>query len=137
MRRRHGTTKTTHHRRTDLAFAGVAALVLVGFAFLVVLMEGLGHDLRAANEARDSLAAQVERLGASPVAGPPGSRGEPGNGVEGPRGERGPTGSLALRDPPARRAHWAPAVRPARTARTAARDRAAPPDLPEKEPQDP
>jgi hypothetical protein len=100
MRRRHGTTKTTHHRRTDLAFAGVAALVLVGFAFLVVLMEGLGHDLRAANEARDSLAAQVERLGASPVAGPPGSRGEPGNGVEGPRGERGPTGLPGPTGPP-------------------------------------
>ncbi|MFD6968395.1 collagen-like protein [Streptomyces sp. NPDC059949] len=96
MKRRHGTTRPTHHRRTDLAFAAVAALGLAGFAFLIILMQGLGHDLRAANEARDQLATQVEQLGESPVAGPPGSRGEPGHGVDGPpgpRGEPGATGS--------------------------------------------
>lgn len=95
MKRRLGTVGPARHRRTDLAFTAVAALGLAGFAFLVILMQGLGHDLRAANEARDQLATQVERLGASPIAGPPGSRGEPGKGVageQGPRGERGPTG---------------------------------------------
>jgi hypothetical protein len=92
MRRRHGTVRAAHHRRTDLAVAAVVMLGLAGFAFLIILMQGLGHDLRAANEARDALATQVQRLGESPVAGPPGSRGEPGKGVEGPQGERGPTG---------------------------------------------
>lgn len=82
-------------RRSDLAFAAVAALGLAGFAFLVITMQGLSQDLRAANEARDALASQVQQLGGKPVAGPPGSRGEPGQSVvgpAGPRGETGPTG---------------------------------------------
>lgn len=82
-------------RRSDLAFAAVAALGLAGFAFLVITVQGLSQDLRAANEARDALASQVQQLGGKPVAGPPGSRGEPGQSVvgpAGPRGETGPTG---------------------------------------------
>lgn len=95
MKPRHGNVKASHHRRTDLAFAAVAALGLAGFALLIIMVQGLGHDLRAANDARDQLATQVQRLGEKPIAGPPGSRGEPGKGVEGPpgpRGERGATG---------------------------------------------
>ncbi|MFJ2007423.1 collagen-like domain-containing protein [Streptomyces chartreusis] len=52
----------------------------------------LTHDLRTANEARDALASQVQRLGEKPVAGPPGSRGEPGTSVTGPPGPSGPPG---------------------------------------------
>lgn len=82
-------------RRSDLAFASVAALGLVAFAFLVITLQGLSHDLRAANDARDALATQVQQLGGKPIAGPPGSRGEPGQsivGPAGPRGEPGPSG---------------------------------------------
>ncbi|MCX4786453.1 collagen-like protein [Streptomyces sp. NBC_01221] len=80
-------------RRTDLVFTLAAAVALAGFAFLVVTMQGLSHDLRTANEARDALAQQVERLGESPVAGPPGSRGQPGASVVGPPGPQGDQGA--------------------------------------------
>ncbi|MFC9618695.1 hypothetical protein ACFTXM_01385 [Streptomyces sp. NPDC056930] len=79
-------------------FALAAAVALAGFAFLVVTMQGLPHDLRTANEARDALAQQVERLGESPVAGPPGPTGAPGTygqsvvGPAGPKGDTGPAG---------------------------------------------
>lgn len=89
--RRHRTSRTDR-RRGDLAFAVAAALGLAGFAFLVVTVQGLSGELRTANEARDQLAQQVERLGASPVAGPPGSRGEPGKGAAGPVGPSGSPG---------------------------------------------
>lgn len=89
--RRHKST-TTSPRRGELAFWLAAALGLAAFAFVVITMQGLAQDLRAANEARDQLAAQVERLGEKPIAGPPGSRGEPGRSVEGPPGPTGPPG---------------------------------------------
>lgn len=79
-------------RRRDAMFAVVVGLGLAGFAFLVITMQGLAHDLRAANEARDALASQVEQLGQKPVAGPPGSRGEPKEGPVGPTGSAGPQG---------------------------------------------
>jgi hypothetical protein len=79
-------------RRSDLLYALVAAAGLAAFAFLVVTMQSLSHDLRAANDARDLLARQVQQLGGKPVAGPPGSRGESGRSVTGPRGPTGSTG---------------------------------------------
>jgi hypothetical protein len=79
-------------RRGDV-LAVAAALILGGaFAWIILSIQGLNHNLRAANEARDALAAQVQGLGESPVAGPPGSRGEPGTSVTGPPGEQGPPG---------------------------------------------
>lgn len=89
--RRHKST-TPLRRRSDLAFAAAVGLALAALAWVVITMQGLAHDLRAANEARDQLAAQVERLGAKPVAGPPGSRGKPGESITGPSGPPGPTG---------------------------------------------
>lgn len=84
--------KTAEHRRGDAAFAvGVVAAVAV-LAWIVITMQGLSHDLSQANAARDALAEQVQGLGASPVAGPPGSRGEPGPAVVGPSGPPGATG---------------------------------------------
>lgn len=68
----------------------VGGALLAGVAVLTV--QDLASDLRDANTARDQLAQQVQRLGASPVAGPPGSRGEPGEGEAGPAGVPGPTG---------------------------------------------
>lgn len=93
---RHKDTGTLRRRRNDIGFIAAAAVILAGFAVLVITMQGLSRDLRTANAARDALAQQVERLGASPVAGPPGSRGQQGEsivGPEGPKGDPGPTGA--------------------------------------------
>jgi hypothetical protein len=62
---------------------------------LAVQFVSMHQDLETANTARDALASQVQRLGASPVAGPPGSRGEPGQSIVGPRGPSGPPGKAA------------------------------------------
>ena len=90
--RRHKSTTTGPRKHGELAFWLAAALGLAAFAFVVITMQGLAHDLRAANEARDALASQVQRLGEKPIAGPPGSRGEPGRSVEGPPGPQGEKG---------------------------------------------
>jgi hypothetical protein len=87
--------------RAEWLIAATAVLVAGFLAWLAIQVVSLSTDLRTANSARDALALQVQRLGASPVAGPPGSRGEPGQSVvgpsgppgpEGPRGEPGPSG---------------------------------------------
>lgn len=70
------------------AVFAAAALGAVLTGFLV-----LSRDLAEANDARDALAQQVEELGGTPVAGPPGSRGEPGKTVIGARGPSGPPGA--------------------------------------------
>lgn len=80
-------------RRGD-AFAALGAvllgLVLAGIFFSI---RDLQHELVVANQARDALASQVQGLGATPVAGEPGSRGEIGpSGPPGPQGDTGPTG---------------------------------------------
>jgi hypothetical protein len=66
---------------------GIGAL-----AWIVITIQGLSHDLQTANAARDQLAQQVQQLGGKPVAGPPGSRGEPGPAVVGPSGAPGSPG---------------------------------------------
>ncbi|MFI5973493.1 collagen-like protein [Streptomyces sp. NPDC051452] len=78
--------------RAEAVIAGMVVVLFAGLALLVVQFVALHEELATANHARDALAAQVERLGASPVAGPPGSRGEPGRSVTGPRGPAGPPG---------------------------------------------
>lgn len=79
-------------RRADIWFAFVAVIGVAALAWVVITMQQLGNDLRNANEARDALASQVERLGGKPVAGPPGSRGESIVGPRGPKGDRGDPG---------------------------------------------
>ncbi|MEV6437224.1 collagen-like protein [Streptomyces anulatus] len=84
----------THRREHARPWLGnlltLLGALLAGAAILTV--QDLASDLRAANLARDQLAQQVERLGASPVAGPPGTRGEPGESLVGPSGPSGPSG---------------------------------------------
>lgn len=75
----------------------VLGALLAGAAFLTV--QQLAGDLRAANEARDLLATQVQHLGGTPVAGPPGSRGEPGASVTGPPGPQGIPGEVGPTGP--------------------------------------
>lgn len=79
-------------RRGDaIALFGALALgVLV--AWIVFTVQSVSGELQDANAARDALARQVQQLGAKPVAGPPGSRGDPGKSVRGPRGPRGSPG---------------------------------------------
>lgn len=85
-------------RRGDGLTVLAALLLGAAFAWVILSVQGLTHDLREANAARDALARQVEQLGGKPVAGPPGSRGEPGEAVTGPpgpvgaRGDGGPSG---------------------------------------------
>lgn len=88
------------HKRTRLRLPPAEWLVGLTLAFVVLLLAALtvlvvrqSADLRAANEARDQLAAQVQQLGEKPVAGPPGSRGAPGPAATGPPGPRGEPGS--------------------------------------------
>lgn len=83
---------------------GLLALgLLAGMAVLVVDM---AQDLRAESAARDALARQVESMGGTPVAGAPGSRGEPGQSVVGPSGPPGKQGVPGASGEPA------PAVTP-------------------------
>ncbi|WP_405944767.1 collagen-like protein [Streptomyces sp. NBC_00932] len=79
-------------RRKDLWFALGVLVALAILMWVVVTMQQLSHDLRASNDARDQLASQVQRLGGTPVAGPPGSRGQPGPSVTGPAGVDGRDG---------------------------------------------
>lgn len=78
-------SQVQRHRREDAKFAAFAVLVLAGFVLLALWVQGLAQD-------RDALARQVQDLGGTPVAGPPGLRGEPGVGVTGPAGEKGDKG---------------------------------------------
>lgn len=80
-------------RRRGDGLAVVAAIVL-GATVCWILLEvlALQDDLRASNDARDALAEQVQSLGEKPIAGPPGSRGEPGKSTEGQQGPSGPPG---------------------------------------------
>lgn len=80
-------------RRGDLLTVATAVLVGAMFAWILLAIQSLTADLHTANEARDALARQVQTLGHKPVAGPPGSRGEPGKTVVGPRGPKGEPGS--------------------------------------------
>lgn len=83
-------------RRAPRAEDVIAVTVLAVLAFtvwLAVQVVGLHNSLDTSNAARDALAAQVQHLGASPVAGPPGSRGAPGPAVTGPSGPSGPPGA--------------------------------------------
>lgn len=79
-------------RRGD-SLALLAAVILgVALAWILLAVQGLQDELRTSNDARDALARQVRSLGGTPVAGPPGSRGEPGKTVIGARGPSGPPG---------------------------------------------
>lgn len=88
-------------RRGD-ALTAIAAIVLgLAVAWIVLSVQTLQNDLRMSNEARDALAKQVESLGQKPVAGPPGSRGEPGKTTVGARGPEGPPGPSGAPGKPA------------------------------------
>lgn len=81
--------------RAELLLATTLVFVVLFLGWLAVQVVTLSHELRTANTARDALAHQIEGLGEKPIAGPPGSRGEPGRSVTGPSGppgSPGPTG---------------------------------------------
>lgn len=82
----------SNHRRVDMAFGVVMLAGLTMLTLLAIWVQDLAEELRISNEARDALARQVQQLGEKPVAGPPGSRGEPGESVIGPSGPPGPVG---------------------------------------------
>ncbi|HEY6116967.1 MAG TPA: hypothetical protein VI172_13515, partial [Candidatus Dormibacteraeota bacterium] len=86
-------------RRGDVLVVAGALLLGAMLAWILLSVQALNDDLRAANQARDALAAQVQSLGGKPVAGPPGSRGEPGQSVTGPTGAKGEPGSVGPSGP--------------------------------------
>ncbi|MFF2502208.1 collagen-like protein [Streptomyces sp. NPDC058067] len=90
MRSRHTNSQIQHRR--DIIYGVLVLAGVLLFTALVLWLQELNHDLRTANDARDALARQVQQLGHKPVAGPPGSRGEPGKSVVGPRGAQGQQG---------------------------------------------
>ncbi|MGW4784245.1 collagen-like protein [Streptomyces sp. NPDC004230] len=89
-----------HLPRAEWAIAATGILVAAFLAWLAVQVVSLSTDLRTANAARDALSLQVQRLGGSPVAGPPGSRGEAGKSIVGPSGPAGPSGPQGETGPP-------------------------------------
>jgi len=96
-----GTRKRRAFRlpRAEWLIGLTGAILLLFMAWLAIQVVGLSGDLRSANEARDALASQVQDLGASPVAGPPGSRGEPGESIVGPQGPPGEPGAPGPQGP--------------------------------------
>lgn len=87
-------------RRGDVLAVAAALVLGAAFAWIVLSVQGLSQDLQTANQARDALARQVQKLGAKPVAGPPGSRGETGKSVVGPQGPKGDQGEPGPSGPP-------------------------------------
>lgn len=88
----HGERASRRHR-SDILYLIAALAFLAGAFWVVITLQSLTADLHTANDARDALARQVQQLGAKPVAGPPGSRGQPGKSIVGPRGPQGEPGS--------------------------------------------
>ena len=83
-------------RRGDYLAALGTVVAAIALGAVVMGFMILSRQLAEANQARDQLAAQVQGLGAEPVAGPPGSRGDSGlAGPRGPRGKAGPPGEDA------------------------------------------
>lgn len=87
------------YRRGDLLAFAAAIVAGAVVAWIFYSVHSLARDLDNANKARDQLAAQVQQLGGKPVAGPPGSRGEPGPATTGPPGPRGPQGDRGVPGP--------------------------------------
>jgi hypothetical protein len=79
-------------RRGDWGALLLAVLVGAFLAWVIYSVQSVHNELADANAARDQLAQQVQQLGASPVAGPPGSRGAPGPASTGPPGTQGAKG---------------------------------------------
>jgi len=73
------------------AVTGVLALGLM--AALAVMVVNQAQDSRADHALIEALTRQVQGLGGTPVAGPTGARGEPGDSVTGPPGPAGADGS--------------------------------------------
>lgn len=86
-------------RRGDTWTISGAILLGLVLAGIVVSIYQLQAALQTANDARDALARQVQGLGHQPVAGPPGSRGDPGQSVTGPRGAQGEPGPIGPTGP--------------------------------------
>lgn len=82
--------------RAEYLIAVTLVFVVLLLGWLCVKVISQERDLTTSNAARDALSRQVESLGETPVAGPPGSRGEPGEaavGEQGPPGPPGPSGA--------------------------------------------
>lgn len=87
-------------RRGDALAVGIAVAVGILFAWIVLSIQGMAHNLEEKDTTIAALAQQVRELGGKPVAGPRGSQGEPGESVTGPQGQPGATGPSGPPGPP-------------------------------------
>lgn len=101
MRTAHKAPTRRRLPRAEWLAALTTLLFFAGLAWLAVQVVALHGELQTANGARDALAQQVQQLGAKPIAGPPGSRGEAGKTVVGPRGKQGQQGKQGENGSPA------------------------------------
>jgi hypothetical protein len=92
-------TEEQRWRRGDSWVILGAVILGVILAGIVVSIYQLQASLQTSNDARDMLARQVQGLGQTPVAGPPGSRGDPGQSVTGPPGRQGEPGPIGPTGP--------------------------------------
>lgn len=78
--------------RAEYLIALTLAFVALLLGWLCVKVVSQDRELKTSDARGDALARQVEGLGATPVAGPTGSQGQPGKSVVGARGPSGPPG---------------------------------------------
>ncbi|MFF5842103.1 collagen-like protein [Streptomyces massasporeus] len=100
MRRAHKRRRRWRAPRAEWLGILTGLLALGLLVALAVMVVDLSQDLRTEHAARDALARQVEDLGGTPVVGPPGTRGEPGDSVTGPPGPSGEEGDSGPTGPP-------------------------------------
>ncbi|NUS83637.1 MAG: collagen-like protein [Streptomyces sp.] len=79
--------------RAEWLGAATGVLALAFMAALAVMVVNQAQDRRADHAVIEALTRQVQGLGGTPVAGPTGAQGEPGDSVTGPPGEPGVAGS--------------------------------------------
>lgn len=91
-------------RRGDVVVVVGALLLGTAVAWIVLSIQSMNHDLQQKDTAIAALSQQVRDLGGKPVAGPPGSRGEPGASVTGPPGPQGKQGEKGDRGEPGKAA---------------------------------
>ncbi|MFJ9101277.1 collagen-like protein [Streptomyces sp. NPDC102405] len=80
-------------RRGDLLAVTAAIAVGTAFAWIVLSIQGMAHDLHDKDTDIAALSQQVRDLGGKPVAGPPGAAGKSIVGPRGPKGEKGDQGA--------------------------------------------
>lgn len=84
-------TEERRWRRGDVLTVAAALVLGATFAWIILSIQGMAHDLRDKDTDIAALSQQVRDLGGKPVTGP---KGEPGKSVTGPQGIQGEPGAV-------------------------------------------